>query len=232
VVGGSGVASDPDRVRAADFSLLFVGNSHTMMHDIPGLVCRMIAFSHPEKSTYSHYVSVAFLEDAARSPACRDEIESRPWKFVVLQAQKISVSGKHEYSRREGIDLAKSAKGRGASVIFYPEWGLKGKDGDGARQETVYREMAREAAVGLAPVARAWDLALSERPEMGLHSIDGNHQSELGAFLTAAVLYSGITGDSPAGLSAFPYPAADEKDRKFLADVAARTLALERKDRR
>jgi len=58
-----------------------------------------------------------------------------------------------------------------------------------------------------------------------LHAGDGNHQSPLGAFLTACVLVGRLTGESPAGLASFPYPETDEKDRKFLADAAAVALA-------
>src|SRR4051794_39069977 len=101
-VGGE---SDAGRVRAADVSILFVGNSHTASQDLPNLVCKMIQFRHPEKTVVAHVVGVGFLDDTARDPRCREEIESRPWKFVVLQAQRVSASGKHEYSRTEGIDL-------------------------------------------------------------------------------------------------------------------------------
>src|SRR5262245_6673566 len=222
-----GTRSDPDKVRTADVSILFVGNSHTVMHNLPTLVCEMIRFRHPEKSTYVHVITVAFLEDAARDPACRDEIDSRAWKHVILQAQKISVSGKHDYPRQDGIDLARLAKSRGAGVVFYPEWGLRGRPGDGERQEKVYREMAAAAEVRLAPVASAWDLALAERPGLALHDADGNHQSALGAFLTAAVLFGRLTGESPATLAAFPYTGASDDDRRFIADVAAKAIAQE-----
>jgi hypothetical protein len=79
--------------------------------------------------------------------------------------------------------------------------------------------------VGVAPVSRAWDLALSRRPELALHAADGNHQSALGAFLTACVLFGRLTGESPAALAPFPYAGASEKDRKFLAGAAAEALA-------
>jgi hypothetical protein len=125
--------SDPEKVRSADVSILFVGNSHTSMHDVPKLVCDMIRFRHPDKTTYAHTLNVAFLEDVARDPRYRDEIESREWKFVVLQAQKISVSGKHDYSRAEGIEFARAAKARGATVYFFCEWGLKGVPDNGPR---------------------------------------------------------------------------------------------------
>ena len=34
-------------VEEADASILFIGNSHTVMHDLPDVVCAMIQFQHP-----------------------------------------------------------------------------------------------------------------------------------------------------------------------------------------
>ncbi len=216
--------SDPEKVRAADISILFVGNSHTMNHDLPGLIAQMIRFRHPQKTVYTHVIGAGHLDDAARDPRYAEEIDTRPWKFVVLQGQRISVSGKHEYSRAEALDMAKRAKGRGATVLFFSVWGLRDKAGDGARQDRIHTEMARAADVGVVKLGRAWDLALAERPELPLHEADGNHQSATGAFLTAAVFAARLTGDSPAPLAAFPYPAVSEADRRFLAEVAARSI--------
>lgn len=223
--GSAGTASDPEQVRTAELSVLFVGNSHTQNHDLPDLVCRMIRFRHPEKTTSAHVVSVTFLDDVARDPRCREEIETRPWKAVVLQAQKISQSGRFDYSKAEGIEMAKLARTRGAAVHFYAEWGLRGKAGHGRRIEAVYEDIARESGGRVAPVGRAWDLALAGRPELPLYEFDGNHQSPLGAFLTACVLAGHLTGESPASLAAFPDPAASEADRKYLANTAAKALA-------
>jgi hypothetical protein len=211
------------------FRILFVGNSHTSMHDLPALVGYMIRHRQPKKSVYTQILSVSFLEDLADNPVAREQLESKPWTHVVLQAQKISMSGRFEYSRTEGIEFAKLAKGRGATVNFYPEWGLAGAAGDGSKQEAVYREMARDAGVGVAPVAKAWDHALVGRPEMKLHSDDGNHQSRLGAFLTACVLFAQITGESPAEPSVYPDQEVGEKDREYLAGVAARAMADEKR---
>ncbi len=221
----AGSQSDPDKVREADISVLFVGNSHTSYHNLPDTVCKMIQFRHPDRRVYAHVVTVGFLEEVARDPRCKEEIETQPWKFVVLQAQKISVSGKFDYSRQEGIDIAKFAKARGATVFFFSEWGLRAVAGDGARQEKVYQEMARAAEVNVTAIGRAWDLALAERPEMPLHDGDGNHQSAVGAFLTACVLFGHLTGESPAPLASFEYGEMNEADRKFLADMAAKVLA-------
>lgn len=221
---GAPARSDEQKVRAADVSILFVGNSHTSMHGLPDLVCEMIRFRHPGKTVYAHVVSVGFLEDAAENPACREEIESRPWTSVVLQAQKISASGKFDSSRAEGIGLAKLAKARGATVYFFCEWGLAGDPGNGPRHEKIYREMAAEAGADVATVNRAWDAALAARPELPLYDPDGNHQSATGAFLTAAYLCGKLTGESPAPLAEFPYPAVGPADRAVLAGAAAKAL--------
>lgn len=217
--------SDSEQVKAADYSILFVGNSHTHAHDIPGLVAKMIRHRHPDKTVLTRTFGVMFLEDGANVPHIQEEVANQPWKQVVLQAQKISMSGKFEYSRAEGIGLAKAGKARGADVVFYAEWGLRGVDGDGAKQEKVYQEMATASGARVACVRRAWEKALAEQPDLPLYATDGNHQAELGAFLTAAVLFGVLTGESPTVLADFPYLNTDAATRKLLTDAAAEAVA-------
>jgi hypothetical protein len=144
-----------------------------------------------------------------------------------LQAQKISVSGKFDYRRDDGIAFARRAKERGAKVFFFSEWGLRGDPTNGPRHEKIYREMAEQAGVDVAAVGRAWDLALAERPDLALHDFDGNHQSHLGAFLTACVLAGRLTGEDPSPLDGFPDEAIPAADRQFLARTAAKSLRSE-----
>ena len=66
--------------------------------------------------------AAALVLYTARDPRCKEEIETRPWKYVVLQAQKISMSGRFDYSRREGIDLAK-LRGRRVPVCSFSRSG-------------------------------------------------------------------------------------------------------------
>lgn len=215
-------ASDPDQVRAADVSILFVGNSHTHFNDLTDTVAAMIRHRRPGKTVLVGGVMCGFLEQAADDPLCRAEVETRPWKHVVLQAQKISQSGKFVYSQAEGIELASTARGRGAAVHFYAEWGLRDKPGDGPRTEAIYQEMAKAAGATVAPVGRAWDIALAEMPDLPLYAPDGNHQTDVGAFLTAAVLFAAVTGDDPLTLAEFDYPKADAATRKLLLAAASK----------
>jgi hypothetical protein len=216
--------SDLEKVRTADFSILYVGNSHTFMHNLPGVIEEMIQYHQPGKTVYSHFMPVAFLEDIGRDLRYQAEIETRPWKYVVLQAQKESRSGRFQYSQAEGIDAAKRGKDRGAAVVFYSEWGLRDAPGHGARIEKEYQAMADASGARVAPVGRAWDLALAGRPDLALYDADGNHQAVPGAFLTACVLFGRLTGESPSALASFPFPGVGEADRKFLAQTAAQAI--------
>jgi hypothetical protein len=215
--GATGL-SDAEQIRAADVSILYIGNSHTHFNELTGIVTAMIRHRRPGQTVLTGGVMSAFLETAAADPQCRAEIDTRPWKHVVLQGQKISQSGRFEYSRAEGIELAKAARDRGATVHFYAEWGLQGKPGDGPRMEAVYQDMAKRSGATVAPVGRAWEIALAEKPDLPLYSEDGNHQTNTGAFLTAAVLFAAITGDDPLTLADF--------DSRVVADAATRRLLL------
>ncbi len=217
--------SESDKLQKADISILFIGNSHTYFYDMPTLVAQMIEHHHPEKKVYAKLLRVEFLEQVGNNPYYRKELESHPWNFVVLQAQKISMSGKYDYSKQEGIDFAKLAKSCGATVCFYSEWGREGVEGDGQTIEKIYDAMAQAAEVTLAPVGRAWDIALAEQPDLPLYSGDGNHQSTTGAFLTAAVFCGQLTGESPASLASFEHESLDLSTREFLAKAAAKALA-------
>src|SRR4051812_3209518 len=85
-------AAEAERIKSADVSVLYFGNSHTGHHDIPNLVGQMISFRRPMTSYYAWHLPCGFLEDAANNPNSKATIERHPWKFVVLQAQKISMS--------------------------------------------------------------------------------------------------------------------------------------------
>src|SRR5262249_19051667 len=139
--------------------------------------------------------------------------------------QKESRSGRFKYSQAEGVDLAKFARAHGATVVFFAEWGLRDVPGHGRRIEEVYDEMATAAGARVAPVGRAWDLALAERPDLPLYPGDGNHQTALGAFLTAAVLFGRLADESPSALASFRCEGLGDADQKSLLGAAVKALA-------
>ena len=216
----SHASSDTTSLAKADVRILFIGNSHTTHHNLPDLVCRMIRHAQPGKTVAHHVVGVSHLDDASTNPQLNAEIEFRPWTHVVLQAQKVSMSGKYRYSTSEGIDLARRAKAKGAAVSFFAEWARKGEVDERERTETIYDEMAKASGASVIPVGRAWDAALAKRPDLPLHDADGNHESARGAFLTACVIAGRLSGASPAPFQTIEFADLSAADRTFLAGMA------------
>lgn len=214
-----------DELKQYDYRLLFIGNSHTSFHNVPNLVCQMIEHVQPGKKARAAVIGVAFLDDTARDDRTQRQLERHVWQQVILQAQKISMSGKFHYSTREGIALAQQAQANHAEALFYAEWGMQGVANDGPRTEAIYQTMATDAKARVARVGRAWDIALAKRPNMPLYSGDGNHQSATGAFLTACVLCGAITGADVSSLATFPYLNLSAAERERLAACAAEALA-------
>jgi hypothetical protein len=221
-------AADEAKIKSVDISVLFFGNSHTGHHDIPKLVGRMIAYRLPKLTYHSHFIGCGFLADAAANPNSKATIERHPWKFIVLQAQKISMSGKHRYSQKEGTALAKAARDRGAQAFFFSEWGRRDVPNDGVVQESIYQEMADAAGVCVAPVGRAWDVALAQKPTLPLYDSDGNHESAVGAFLTACVFFGLFTDADPAELASFDHLNLSREDRAVMANAASNVWKDER----
>jgi len=60
----------------ADINILFVGNSHTQMHNLPELVREMIQFRHPKKTVRVHAIWVSLLEKVAGDRECRKAREA------------------------------------------------------------------------------------------------------------------------------------------------------------
>lgn len=207
--------TSPERVRSssptlddADLRILFIGNSHTLGHDLDGLVADLIRFRRPKSKTATESIMVGFLEQAETTPATRKRLTKVKWDKVVLQAQKISASARTEYSTAEGIAFARRAIESGAKVHFFAEWGIQGDAKNADHTDGVYRKMATEAEASLIPVTRVWTRVLAESPDLALYSEDGNHQSRLGASLTALTIAAFLLDESPEVFADFRDPVA------------------------
>jgi hypothetical protein len=187
---------------------LFIGNSHTQGHDLDGLVADLIQFRRPNSKTATESIRVGFLDQAETTPATQSRLTKVKWDMVVLQAQKISASARTEYSTAEGIALARRAIQSGAQVHFFAEWGIQGDAKNADHTDGVYRQMATKAEASLIPVTRVWTRVLAESPDLELYSEDGNHQSRLGASLTALTIATFLLEESPEVFTDFPDPAA------------------------
>jgi hypothetical protein len=176
----------------APLKILFLGNSHTVVNNVPGMVAQLLG---GEKKVAFQVRTGGYLEDIASDATVM--ASAKQCDVLVLQAAKISSSHKYHYSQSKGIALAKAAVSSGVRTFFYAEWPRKGWD------ETefilnVYREMAKSSGASVVPVGRVWDKALKKNPALTLWSFDGNHAELAGSYLAACALATWISDGKTA----------------------------------
>jgi hypothetical protein len=204
-----------------DITLLFMGNSHTAVHDIPQSVAALVRAQRPSKTVgVANAPGSMFLEERIGHQPTLDLLGSRRWSAVVLQAQKYSASGLFTYSTHEAVELVRRARNGGATPVMFPEWPRAGI----RETQTIYDlhvSIARQAAACVAPIGQAWDTAATRPQPPVLHDADGNHSTRAGAFLAALVIAATITGDSPRLMRDVPESGLDASTQAFLRAAAA-----------
>src|SRR5262249_47625850 len=134
---------------AAEIRILFLGNSHTAYHDVPGMTQRLL------ESSGAGHVTVrmeagATLDEVARRKDVQKLIREGKWTWVVMQGANLSSSHNYVYSQTDGIAAAKLAASSGAQALYFSEWPRQGWN------ETdyilgIYSEMAKASRAQVVP---------------------------------------------------------------------------------
>lgn len=235
--GGSGDSGDnggsapptpptPPTPTTADITLLFMGNSHTLVNDVPGMVTAMMRAGIPGKTVAEAVAPGSmFLEERLHHVVTVNLMRSQDWSFVILQAQQYSSSGQFTYSTEEAKELVRISRQANAIPIMFPEWPRRGFD-ETDRIFDLHVSIAQATPACVAPIPQSFDLALSRHPALTLHASDGNHSAPAGAFLAALVMYATMSGRSPADLPNFSQFAVNAATQTELRGIAAETVQL------
>jgi hypothetical protein len=208
----------------ASMALLFMGNSHSSLNNLQGMVEALVGAALPDETVAAvEAPGWMFLEDRVSHMPSMTLLRGQDWSFVVLQAQKYSTSGCCVYSTLEARELIGIAREQNAVPILFPEWPLEGVN----ETMTIYNlhvSIAEAAPACVAPVGQAWDLSMQRHPSLGLYASDGNHSNAAGAYLTALILSATMTGASPAAAPDFGVAGVSAANRALLRQVAADTV--------
>ena len=211
--------------------ILFIGNSLTYVHDVPGIVAAFAAAAGMPPPVCRSVVSGGFsLEDHWDKGAAQKTLEEEKWDFVVLQqGPSASPEGRDlliRYARRFEPLIRRA----GAKPALYMVWPSVSRRRDFGGVSDSYRLAARDVGGALLPAGEAWLIAEKVRPGLRLYSEDGLHPTAAGSYLAAAVIYAGLTGKSPLGLPAGVATASgesiqlEEADAKALQEASARAV--------
>jgi hypothetical protein len=204
--------------------ILFLGNSHTQRHDVPGTIAAMLRASRPSvRASVAVAPGLLHLNERATDEPTRRLLQSRRWDVVVLQAQNYSLSGTTDYPNSGSVSLVRSARKSGALPILFAEWARRGIDETQIILDT-YRAIARRQPACLPPIPETFDHAAAQDPRLRLRAEDGNHSSAAGAFLASLVLYATISGDDVAALPDLGIPGVTPALQRKLRALAAAEL--------
>jgi hypothetical protein len=222
--GPAPTPSSPNGAQA-DTSILFFGNSHTSINDVPATVAAMLRAGAPGRTvatvTSPDWMLLNARGDHEPSLAL---LRSQRWSVVVLQAQDYSSSGQFIYPTTGAEKLVQLSRAQGALPVLFAEWPRFGID-ESARIVSVYGSVAERAPSCLPPIPEAFDLAKQRHPDLGLHAADGNHSSPAGAYLASLLLYASISRQAPAALPDIAVREVDAATQARLRAVARDTMA-------
>ncbi len=214
--------SDDNKV----LKVLFIGSSHTLREDIPGLVTKIAESAPADKPRIiaGDFVrmgtGINTFWDAGDSPdTARGVINAEPWDAVVFETFYTMKSDDLLKYGTLFADLIRSRKARPvlyespiAQASVYPDAYQKFHDNNVA--------LAGALKVPLAPSVHAWMQFLGQHPtaeQFGTVYADWIHAAPKGAYMTACSIYSALTGFSPVGLA---HPNLSDADAAVLQQAA------------
>ncbi|MBQ7147414.1 MAG: hypothetical protein IJR96_01555 [Pseudobutyrivibrio sp.] len=180
--------------------VLFIGNSHTYMNDMPeifrqmmenatGESCEVFMLAYSARSLKWHMEEEYFSE--------RFNILHGGYDYCVIQEQAhpmTSFEDTEKYAARI-IELCKKV---GTKPVIFETWAEKLHPENQPEMNRRYHKIAEDNDVLLAPVGEIWEKTLAElEGDADLYFTDGAHASAVGDYLIAMTLVKTITGKLP-----------------------------------
>jgi hypothetical protein len=184
--------------------ILFIGNSHTYMHDVPAKVAAVLAlYGRGEVELRTVALPNFALEDHVTDGTATALLRAERWDFVVLQQGASAQPASQAHLAHWVTTLAPLIRSAGAVPVLYQVWPLRSRPADLAGVDKGYRASALKVGGLYAPAGNAWFALGKGSAPAELYDPDGLHASERGAWLAALVIASRIAGKDPATLTGF-----------------------------
>ncbi len=227
----SSEAADDDDSAPPDLisprSALFIGNSHTFTHDLPGMLAQLAASSPEGLSLETAEVTQggATLQGLYDQPATLDVIHSQPWTYVVLQEQSTLPLTDPE-AMWDAVRLFDTViDDHGSLTSLFLLWARQDFPWTQDQITDAYTTIGDEVGALVAPVGLAWEASLDQQPDLQLHSDDGSHPGPRGTYLSACVFLSTFYGIPTLGLDHTFAHGLTADEAAFLQQVAWDTVS-------
>ena len=182
-----------------DIKVLFIGNSHTYMNDMPSL------FSHIYEKSTGHKAESFMLAFSARGLEWHMN-EYLPLRYNLLYGKYdycIIQQAAHPFPPEEStlkygkqiIDICSKAN---TKPVLYMTWAEKIHPENQQKMIDTYTKLSKESGALLAPIGVIWKEVRNKYPNIELYYKDGEHASPYGDLLISAVMVKAISGINPS----------------------------------
>lgn len=177
-----------------DLGILFIGNSHTFVNDVPlmvkrradgeGFNCRVAMLAHPDW----------FLSRHVEEPEVRFNILYGGYDYVVLQEHAHPFPSEEEFMNAASA-LNGMIREAGSIPVIYECWSRKDEPELQAHMNEVHRRVAEKTGALLAPVGESWWEFKSSNPDLDIYEGDGAHASPAGSDFAAKQIWVTVRRD-------------------------------------
>lgn len=223
--GGGSLEPDPGvdpSDHEGEVGILFVGNSLTYTHDVPGLVRALAERDGRSIATASIAFPNYSLEDHWRNGLANRIRQLEP-EVVVMQQGPSSLAESREHLVLWSGRIAEVAREGGAEPAMYMVWPDVSRRFAFGAVEASYAAAATAMEGRLLPAGTTWLEAWARDEELPLYGSDGFHPRYLGALAAAYTIYAGLFDIDPAGLPGLD-DGVDEETLQLLRSAVAASL--------
>ena len=171
--------------------ILFIGNSHTYMNDLPACVKALA-----REEGYSCEVTMLahggwYLSQHVKEPQTKFNMMHGDYDYIVLQEHS------HPFDRTDNYRSAVKtisawADKAGSRIVIYGTWARKDDKASQDYMNNINREIADKNGAILAPVGEHWWSYIDSRPDLELYDEDGAHASRAGTEFAAKIIWTAI----------------------------------------
>lgn len=184
-------------VQPQELRVLFIGNSLTSMHNVPGLV-EQLTSDGPLRVRSSSVTRNNFsLDDHWAQDEAVRAIARGGWSHVVLQQGPSALPASRVQLRAATRQFDEVIRKAGARTALYMVWPSEARSGDFDAVRDSYATAARDVGGVFLPAGEAWRAAWRRDPQLSLYASDRFHPTLQGSYAAALVIADRLTGRQP-----------------------------------
>ncbi len=191
--------ADPTPLR-----VLFIGNSHTMVNDVPELFARLAKQSGIQVEKQMIAEGGKTLEYHAGTEVVKENILHGNYNWIVLQHWAHPFNETYAKSMENGTrQLFEMIRQTKSKAVFYKPWPRKATAlGEYPLMSSTYAQLAKQYHAELANVGDVFEKYRVLYPGEVMYADDGEHASLLTSNIAAYVILRTITGKKPVCITA------------------------------